>query len=96
MIEFTTKDGTVIKDKVCINCRESKPLDAFNKSGTGTYGLHNYCKVCISQYNKKGYRKNRREKIKKSVEWNNGHKDKLKEYQENFREKQNKGIDIPD
>jgi len=44
--------------KVCSNCREEKPLEAFNKDRSRKDGLEYQCKVCKKQY----YQENR-EKI---------------------------------
>lgn len=37
----------------CIKCGESKPNEAFNKSQRKRNGLHSWCRLCVSEYNKK-------------------------------------------
>lgn len=37
-------------EKRCSRCYEVKPLCDFNKSCTGKYGHHSYCRVCQRDY----------------------------------------------
>lgn len=42
--------SSVPPTKVCTKCGETKPLDDFHKSKTGTFERHAYCKVCLKAW----------------------------------------------
>jgi hypothetical protein len=39
--------------KICGTCRETKNISEYHKSRTGSDGLHNQCKACVSIANRK-------------------------------------------
>jgi hypothetical protein len=41
--------------KICSKCKVDKELDEFNKNKYGKYGLHHYCKSCLSNFKKNSY-----------------------------------------
>jgi hypothetical protein len=52
----------VTLEKVCSHCKKSKPLDAFHKSQTDSFGRQNTCKECNSIYNKE-YKKAKKKSV---------------------------------
>ena len=72
--------GDLITQKICGKCKESKPFKEFTKSKNGLLGLHNFCRECLSKYNKEIYQRDK-EKIKEKVkEWNAEHVENTKIY----------------
>lgn len=101
MVRFIDKDNNIIVEKKCLKCLNVKPLEKFNKSSSGKFKRHNYCKACLKIINKDFYNNNRETKIEKSREWNVEHPKKTKEYQTKHRYKINPNIkkrppEIPD
>ena len=49
-----------MEEKVCVRCKESKPLTEFSKDRRNKDGLNKYCRACKKFYNdaQKEYRKN--------------------------------------
>lgn len=41
-----------MQTKACNKCRHHKPLDEFHRSGKAKHGRQNYCKLCMSAYNR--------------------------------------------
>ena len=37
--------------KICIKCKDEKPLNEFNKQKKGRFGRHNQCKACTKKEN---------------------------------------------
>lgn len=58
-----------MKNKICINCKENKPIVEFSKNKRCKDGYHYYCRLCKSLYAKKFYTKNRDEIIAKEKEY---------------------------
>lgn len=61
--------------KVCASCKETKPLDAFNKAVSKPSGVTDYCKEC----SKKSYAANPEPKKQKTREWAANNKEKKKQ-----------------
>ena len=102
MIEITAESSN-IQSKVCIKCEVERPLDQFTKSRTGKYGRHNWCRECLSIYNKIKYKEAPAEKIERAAKWNQEHPNKVKKYKQNWwlnnsdvSRRNKKGTDIPD
>ena len=71
---------SIIKTKICGKCKIEKPFADFTKSKNGLFKLHNFCKICLKQYNKEIYQRDK-EKVKESVkEWNADHIEETKIY----------------
>jgi hypothetical protein len=41
--------------KKCSKCREVKPLNEYNKSKSGKFGVHHYCMICLRENKKIHY-----------------------------------------
>lgn len=100
---FYKENGDLVVDKECLKCKNVKPFSEFNKSSSGKYKLHNFCRCCIKEYNDKLYLDNKDNRINEVRIWNNRNNDKTRKYQENYRDKVNpdrnkrqKKIEIPD
>lgn len=50
--------------KTCSLCKMEKHLTDFNKSKSGKFGVHHYCKKCNSIHKKKKYKYNLEKQIK--------------------------------
>ena len=72
--------NSLFENKICLKCQSTKAFSEFTKSKTGKFGLHNWCRDCLSEYNKNIYKNNREEKIQKSTEWNQENYKKVKKY----------------
>lgn len=74
---------TVKRTKICISCKEEKPLNCFPKDNRPD-GRKDQCKICWCQYMAK-YRKKHPEQIKKTQEkYRKKHKEKDKDYFKNY------------
>lgn len=88
--------------KECLKCHEIKHFSSFSSSKNGKYGLHNWCKKCVSDYNKEKYHEAPEAKIDKSRQWNLRNLGKINKYQRIHRRKKNPNlkehnrIEIPD
>jgi len=43
----------IVKQKICIYCHETKPIDEFRKDNTKTDGYGSYCKKCLRERRRK-------------------------------------------
>jgi hypothetical protein len=58
-----------VDTKQCSKCKEVKPFSDFNKSISGTNGLHNYCRPCEKIVRRRWYLDHREEKLVKNKIW---------------------------
>lgn len=65
--------------KACSKCGEEKLFSEFSKKKSGKYGLMARCRECISVINKKQYRENAEERKRKTKEYRNNNRDKVRE-----------------
>ena len=78
-----------MQTKICTKCGLEKPLtdEYFNKSKNYDDGFTYYCKICIKEYKKQYYKKNK-DKIKSKVkQYNKDNKEKIVKYRKNYRHK---------
>lgn len=69
---------SIIQTKICGKCKQEKPFVDFTKSKNGLRGRHNFCRICLSQYNKEIYQRDK-EKVKQDVKkWNAKHPEETK------------------
>ncbi len=80
MEKFFDENNNLISEKKCLVCLNIKPLSDFNKSINGKFGVHNWCRLCVSEYNKNQYENSKDIKKRKSELWNLDNIDKTKEY----------------
>ncbi len=55
--------------KTCTKCRQTLPLEMFNKSKKGKYGVTSCCKSCTAEYRKKHYKENKEIEISVNKKW---------------------------
>jgi hypothetical protein len=77
--------------KTCCKCKKSKKEKEFNKNISKKDGLSTECRLCVKNYKKEYYIKNKDNLLKKMKQWtkDNPKKSKLKnkKYYENNKEK---------
>lgn len=71
--------------KICLCCGASKELDLFHKNKSKKDGYNNYCKLCISEYAKKRYIKNKDYILSSNSKWRQNNKNRFKELVKNWR-----------
>lgn len=62
--------------KECICCKNTKPLEEFNKSSAAKDGKQAYCKECQRQKRRRCYYANRQQELNKRKEWRLTNKEK--------------------
>lgn len=67
--------------KLCTKCKESKPLDAFQKNRVRKDGLENYCRECNNARFRHSYAKDPKKKIEKTRQYHVENFEWSKEYQ---------------
>jgi len=73
-------DKVEINTKVCLKCHIEKPFSEFDKSRTGKFALHNFCRICLKIYNKEQYQKQKEDRKLLAKEWNAKHAEETKIY----------------
>lgn len=74
------KGVKVCSSKKCKFAGQEQPISNFGKNKSATDGLHNLCKNCIKEYDKKHYEANREMAIKRSKEYRISNPNYQKEY----------------
>lgn len=59
-----------IDKKVCSKCKKNKPFSEFNKSKNSKFGLHHYCRKCVSLCRKNRYEHNTEKQIQSKYKVN--------------------------
>ena len=78
--------------KVCSRCKESKPIEAFNKRMQSSDGFNPRCRSCTTEYAKKHYEKHK-EKIRESArEYNAKNNEEIKKRRSEHRAKNKEKI----
>jgi|TARA_R110000824_G_scaffold338506_1_gene524998 hypothetical protein len=73
--------------KICTQCREQKPLEAFRKQSSTKDGLKYYCKSCDDRTAKKYYEKNKKKIIGKVTLWQKDNPNKVRDYKKSYYSK---------
>ena len=67
-----------IKKKKCTRCKKRKSILLFSKRNASKDGLHNWCKECASEYNKKDKLLNPEKHRARSYKWRNENPERSK------------------
>lgn len=95
MDEITSKQSSeIINDKVCIKCHQTKLFSEFTKCRRGLYGLHGFCRQCLSLYNQELYQRTKDIRKIQVKEWGARHHEQTKIYKLRSYHKKNGG-EIP-
>ena len=86
-MENTTSTQTEISTKVCSSCKQEKLLTDFHKNKTTKDGRRCYCKLCVKEYYKDDYKKNRGRHLKNLKKYRDKNKKAISEYHRQWREK---------
>ncbi len=62
--------------KVCSRCETPKPLNCYHKSPHSKTGVHAYCKVCTTTYNRERYQRDPKKAAALRREWNLNNKER--------------------
>lgn len=76
-----------MRSKECSRCKTLKPFSDFNKSKTGKYGLHSYCRSCDAENKKVWYQQNKSRAIRKSQDWKIDNPDRYARNQRNHKDR---------
>jgi len=55
--------------KICTKCKVEKPLTEYHRDRTHLDGYRSFCKLCVAEYMKSNYVKNRDKIIEKTYVW---------------------------
>lgn len=69
-----------MKDKICTNCKISKPISEFYKQKIGKDGLRSECKLCHKSKNKEYHSLNKDKYRENSRKWSSNNKDAVRFY----------------
>lgn len=69
----------MIKSKICTGCDKLKPLTEFYESKVGKYNRHSKCKKCAREISIKYYQEHQEERKKYSKNYQQEHKDKIRQ-----------------
>jgi len=73
--------------KECSKCGQEKPLSGFHKDKSKRFGVRSWCKVCVSEYKKQHYQKNKDKIVTQIKQYRQKNKDKVLEWAKQYRQK---------
>jgi len=74
--------------KVCSKCKETKNVTEFNKAGKNSRykdGLFSWCKLCVKEYHRLNYIKNKESILNSNKKWRDANKDEMRVLTETWR-----------